>query len=195
MTYGIVYTITNRTNHKQYVGQTVQPIEIRWTQHVSDALSKTGRCLALHNAIRKYGRDAFDVEAVIACDDQAELDRVEVMAIQAGNTLAPHGYNLRTGGGHGRHSDESKARMSIAQKARVISPEHRDKIAASHRGKKHGPASPERRARIGAANKGKPGWNKGKHLSPEHRAKISAAQKGKKHSPEARAKMSVAKKW
>lgn len=83
---------------------------------------------------------------------------------------------------------ETRAKLSSIQLARTdrkpITPEHREKIAASRRGKKQGPHSPEHRAAIAAAHLGK----KRGPLSEEHRQKIAAGNTGKRMSPEATAK-------
>lgn len=34
---GIIYSITNTVNGKKYIGQTVRPLEKRWTQHQRDS--------------------------------------------------------------------------------------------------------------------------------------------------------------
>jgi hypothetical protein len=58
---------------------------------------------------------------------------------------------------------------------------------ASCRGIKRAPFSPEHRAKISA-------WHKGKKHSPETRANMSAAQRGKKMSPEAIEKSASARR-
>lgn len=80
---------------------------------------------------------------------------------------------------------ESRLRQSAAQKGRVVSQETRAKIAAALRGQ---PASPEKGQRISAALKGK----KRGPRSPEVRAKISAANRGKVRTPEQIARLTVA---
>ena len=102
---------------------------------------------------------------------------------------------------------ETRAKMSAAQRART--PEYREKIAASKRGK---PRSPETRAKISVATKGyrhtfearlkmsiagrgRPSTRKGTSLSPEHRAKLNGRipwNKGKRLTDEHRANLSVA---
>lgn len=189
--YGAIYTITNKLNGKQYVGQTTQPIEKRWAQHVTYAsIGGKKECSALWNAIRKYGPDAFDVEVIATCDTQEELDRVEVLEIKARNTLSPGGYNLQTGGGNGKPSAEVRAKMSAAQKGkkrRPLSLETRAKMSAARKGKKPKPLSPEARAKLSAALVGKT-------TSQETRTKISERLKGHSVSPETRTKMSATRK-
>jgi hypothetical protein len=93
------------------------------------------------------------------------------------------------GGSH--FTDEQKAKISAALKAKLghpQSPETRAKIAAAKKGRPGHPQSPETRAKIAAVNKGK-------KFSPETRAKISAAKVGRTVvSLEARKKIS-AKLW
>jgi hypothetical protein len=93
------------------------------------------------------------------------------------------------GGSH--FTDEQKAKISAALKAKLghpQSPETRAKIAAAKKGKPGHPQSPETRVKIATVNKGK-------KFSPETRAKISAAKVGRTVvSLEARKKIS-AKLW
>lgn len=221
--YGVIYTATNRVNGKQYVGQTTESVEKRWMKHVSDANRNRKReCRVLNNAIRKYGSEAFDVEAIIACDSKEELDRMEVMAIASGDTLVPSGYNLKTGGNAGgRPGAETRAKTSAALMGHSTSQETRAKISASNTGKSHSsdtrarisavqkgkpkrPLSAETRAKISVANKGRAisrehrdklsEAHRGKVLSLEHRIRIGAANKGKVRSPETRAKISQTKR-
>lgn len=113
----------------------------------------------------------------------------------------------------GSHASlETRAKLSAAKKGRILTPEHRAKIAASlmgnhntlgyrpspetraklsaiHLGKSH-PVSPETGAKISAALKGRV-------FSDEWKAKISTALLGRKRGPvseEVRAKMSIARK-
>lgn len=208
MTYGTIYVVTNKVNHKQYVGQTTRPVEKRWVDHVSSATTKMrGGCRVFSRAIRRYGPDAFVVETVASCDNQPALDMMEEYFIWDLETLAPYGYNLKTGGGNGKHHAETRAKitetlmghsvssgarakMSAAHKGKTLSPEHVAKLSAVRQGHI---VSPETRDKISMAQKGR----KRRPLSLEHRAKIGAGLTGKKRgprSPETRAKLSVANK-
>jgi group I intron endonuclease len=92
-----------------------------------------------------------------------------------------------------KFSDEHKAKLSLAAKARKDgnrlwlgrkhSPETKAKIAAASRGRK---LSVESKLKLSAAHKGR-------IISAETRAKISAAAMGRKHSVETRKKMSLSK--
>lgn len=55
---GLIYTFTNKENGKEYVGQTIQPIEVRDYAHYYEAFNqnKGGK---FNNALRKYGKGGF----------------------------------------------------------------------------------------------------------------------------------------
>lgn len=109
----IIYLATNIVNGKQYVGQTVRTLDRRRNQHYSDAKRQTCNII-FHNAIRKYGENAFIWEVVKEYNDVTILDEAEKRCIALLNTLSPNGYNLMTGGSNGTHSEETKRKMSEA---------------------------------------------------------------------------------
>lgn len=103
------------------------------------------------------------------------------------------------GGPSGRiFTDETRHKMSIANKGKKKSPESIAKTAAANRGRKH---SPEAIAKISEFQKGKKKSpesvikmseaKKGKERSPEHCANLSKSHMGKKLSLETIAKMSA----
>lgn len=162
-----IYIITNDVNGKRYVGQTIKPVAIRFSQHVS--VSRPGvRGSALHRAIAKYGRAAFTVSTIATCETKVRADELECAWI--GFTRSDSrdvGYNLTEGGGGivGLvHTPESRAKMSAARKGKPHTAEHRARIGAAHRGK----------------------------VVPRDVVERSAAAKrGSKHTAEAKAKISA----
>lgn len=58
-----VYKLTNKENGKIYIGITNQGVTIRWYKHCSDAIYGNSN-FPIHNAIRKYGKDNFQVEVI-----------------------------------------------------------------------------------------------------------------------------------
>lgn len=107
---GEIYSITNRQTGKCYIGQTLthrknrgKYIEFgtlgRFKDHVSEAICNTKKkqCWYLNSAIRKYGKEEFDVECIEVCDRNV-LDERERFYIQQYNSLYPNGYNLTKGG-------------------------------------------------------------------------------------------------
>lgn len=171
---GVIYVATNRKNGKQYVGQAVSHLagsgrawgsNRRWQKHVKCAQSGKTECRLLECAIRKYGPESFTVEDVLECDI-SDLNQGEIDFIEKLNTLAPHGYNLMTGGGNGRHhSLETRKKISVVGKGRIHSDETKKKIGLGNSGKT---VSDETRERIGAKSKCR-------NISEEHRDRIEAA--------------------
>lgn len=88
---GIIYMFTSPSN-KSYIGQTIQALEARRSQHVHSKC-----CRLLHHAIAKYGINNFKCEVLTECSDD-ELNENEAFFIKKYNTLTPNGYNLTTGG-------------------------------------------------------------------------------------------------
>lgn len=121
--YGIVYRITNLVNGKRYHGQTVNPKE-RWPHH----LRGDSHCVALRNAIRKYGRNNFLFEVIAEAANKEELDLLEVQYVVT--SLCPVGYNIREGGGNGRPSLETRRKMSLSGKEAQNRPEVRARNSA-----------------------------------------------------------------
>ena len=57
-----VYVIVNQINGKMYVGSTERELKIRWQKHL--VKTNEGSLCTLHKAIRKYGRDNFDIRMI-----------------------------------------------------------------------------------------------------------------------------------
>ncbi|MFL2134932.1 GIY-YIG nuclease family protein [Ruoffia sp. FAM 24228] len=129
MTYGVIYLITNQINGKQYVGQTIQPIETRFRQHCNNRQYFS----LLTHSINKYGKDNFTVEEIDFASNEDELNEKEIYWISKLETLSPNGLNL-DGGGLGC----------------IASEETRIKMGNSRRGKKH---TKETKVKIGKASK------------------------------------------
>jgi group I intron endonuclease len=127
MAYGIIYIATNTVNGKQYVGQTRYSLKIRWQLHLRAI--RDGSTSALHQAIRKYGVEAFEIKQLDSAETLKDLNDKEVLHISQLRTLAPGGYNLTTGGETRLFSVEAKRKMSMAAIGRVPSDETRAKIS------------------------------------------------------------------
>uniref|UniRef100_A0A6C0KKY4 GIY-YIG domain-containing protein n=1 Tax=viral metagenome TaxID=1070528 RepID=A0A6C0KKY4_9ZZZZ len=107
---GHIYLITNVQLNKKYVGQTLshrknrnkyRPFGYigRFKDHISEAIcnTKKNQCTYLNNAIRLYGKEAFEVELITTCLKE-QTDEYEMKYIKEYNTLYPNGYNLTKGG-------------------------------------------------------------------------------------------------
>lgn len=88
-----IYKITNKLNNKVYIGQTIRPIDERFHRHITDAMNNI---LDTHfaRAIRKYGKENFDIELIDTANDQNELNLKEQYWIRYhDSTNGNKGYN------------------------------------------------------------------------------------------------------
>lgn len=67
--------------------------------------------ITVRNAIRKYGKDAFEVCPLLTCKIE-DMTLYEDQFIASLNTLVPNGYNLKGAGRCGRASDVTRKKMS-----------------------------------------------------------------------------------
>lgn len=163
-----LYQYTNRINGKSYIGIT-DNIERRRSQHKG----ANGGSRLFHRAIHKYGWDAFKFRILAYLDSIDESARMEHEAIKSFSTLAPSGYNLNSGKPGAKYSgplsQESREKISAAQKGKIISDETRKKISQSLTGELNG--------------------KYGKPMSEDNKRKLIESRKGKKTSPEVIQKM------
>ena len=96
---GFIYKITNTINSKSYIGQTIQNVKERFYQHCATKCSKVVSNMAIHRAIKKYGKSNFTVE-VIEEIDSANLNDRERYWIKYYNSYN-NGYNSTKGGQDG----------------------------------------------------------------------------------------------
>ena len=176
---GSIYLIRNTVNGKCYIGQTYRDVETRvFKEHLRGHPSN---CRLLSNAVKKHGANNFTYEILHDGIIPEFLDDLEREAIEKFNTIAPHGYNLTTGGNSGGSpSEETRRKISTTLKGKTFSEETRRKISEANKGRKH---SEEFRRKLSEANTGENHPNYGKSLSEETRRKISEAHKGKKRRP------------
>ena len=112
---GKIYLITCTVNGKIYVGQTVQPLKVRWWRHCADARRDSPRKLLIDRAIAKHGKDAFTIEVIDTATTHEELDRLELSHIERLRANDSEvGYNLAKGGGGCsgyKHTEESRRKL------------------------------------------------------------------------------------
>lgn len=152
--YGIIYKITNQINGKIYIGQTVQPLQRRFKQHISMALRNLPNLSHIHlyAAIRQYGPQAFNIEQIDSASSRNELNQKEqywITTLQTLNTAV--GYNCAYGG-QGNVAYERLLAGAAKRKGRKMTEETRRKISLANKGK---PKSAEHK----------------KHLSEHHHLK------------------------
>lgn len=143
---GRLYILRNVTNGKCYVGQTIVPLKRRLKNH---KISSS----AIGNAIRKYGIDSFEIIEFAGIPEHL-LDDLETGMIIKLNSVAPSGYNIMLGGQKKRHappvSDETRRKMSKAQKGKKRSPEVVEKMRQVRLGTKR---TKEQKQRMSVAGK------------------------------------------
>lgn len=161
-----VYIHTNKINFKRYVGITCQKPERRWRNGDGYKKHKYFWC-----AIKKYGWDNFEHEIVASCLTEDEAKNFEIILIKELQTNnGAYGYNQTNGGdGVGGYivSEETKRKISAANKGKVLSEASKRKVSQSKMGH---PTSEETRKKIGEKHKRDA-------LSPETLRKMSESQK------------------
>jgi group I intron endonuclease len=159
MPVGYIYRIDNLENGKFYIGQTIQTLQKRWNDHVSDTKNLSDE-MVIHLAMRKYGVNMFTMEPIhtVECETKTELKKqLNEIEIQVIEQLRPE-YNTAKGGlGHtgvivrrfgsdnhfyGKtHTEESRQRISESNKGRFLgiklSEETKRKMSECKKGDKH----------------------------------------------------------
>ena len=180
----LVYCIKNTVNNKEYIGLTTRTLEKRWKQHIYESNKQDSWewNTPLGNAIKKYGKDSFQVFVLEHCNSIDEMKQKEIQLIKERKSLASeNGYNLSFGG-DGRLgyklSEETKQKISQGNLGKVMSADARYKMSV-------------------AAKKrcvGKPSPMDGKKHTDESKQKIVSFLTGRKQSEETKRKRSESMK-
>src|SRR3990167_6897535 len=162
----MIYCITNLVNGKRYVGQTKNLVR-RKKQHFTEAPKRCDHPMA--RAVRKYGRENFEIKIIEECDDSI-VDERERFWIALYRTIEHYlGYNCEDGGNACKSlSEETKHKISESRKRwwASLSEDERESYRIGLRG--HRELTVQQRIRASEVRKGIP-------KSAEHKAKISAA--------------------
>lgn len=115
----VIYKITNLVNNKIYIGQTINYDErVRHHKQIAFRENSKERDKPLYRAIRKYGVDNFKFEIIDEASNIDELNAKEIHWIAYYDCCVDgnKGYNLDKGGKNGLKSEETKRKISEAQK-------------------------------------------------------------------------------
>ena len=144
----VIYTHTNKTNGKVYVGLTSMKPEERWR---NGKRYKEGT--HFRNAIDKYGWDSFEHKVIKENLTKEEAIYWEQHYISFYNSAdRQYGYNMSIGGEHGGHPQTVETREKIS------------KNCSGFKGKKHTDESLEKMRK---AKSGENHPNYGKHFSED----------------------------
>lgn len=192
---GCNYRIYCKATNKNYIGQYKKDDpKSRINRHWNDAEKRNSSC-AIHQAMRKYGKEQFEVFVEGLCESQEELDKKEDELITKYKSMInENGYNM-VRGGKGRapnfnHKEEHKKKMSEFMKNRVVLDETKEKIRQSRIGTTC-PWDDEKRARVAESSRVNA---TGVIFSEERKRKIGEKSKGRVHSDETKKNMSEKRK-
>jgi len=194
-----IYKITS-PNGKIYIGQSVE-IARRKSYY------KRGKCSGqplIYNSLKKYGWEAHKFEVLCECKED-ELNDLEVYYIELYQSFnSKFGLNLQSGGSVGKHSEETKLKISKANTGKKASIETRKKQSDSWKGRV---VSENARKNMREGQKGRV-WSEEQkkavsdgirrmYANGYDKSKISGEKNyffGKKHSEETKRKISEARK-
>jgi group I intron endonuclease len=109
---GIIYKVTNKINGKVYIGQTIQSLEQRKSEHKSDAFVRNRGCY-FHNALRKYRWNSFEWMVIDESDDINKLNELEKKYIKKYDSINKNfGYNLTEGGLNSKPNNITRQKIS-----------------------------------------------------------------------------------
>jgi len=94
---GWLYRIVCKPTGQIYYGITVRSVFQRWNAHVSEAKTKDIDN-PIKSAIRRFGKDAFDVEEIAFIYSNKDLKQLEKEFIEEFQTQYPRGLNANMGG-------------------------------------------------------------------------------------------------
>ena len=129
-----IYKITNATNGKCYIGQTVN-FRKRKRNHFNYLRNNKHHNTYLQRAFNKYGEKNFDIQFLESCSIDM-LDDLECKYIELYQSMVnKNGYNLLTGGQKYRtFSLEVRSRMSEIRKRYKMTKEHCLNISKGRKG-------------------------------------------------------------
>jgi group I intron endonuclease len=109
-----IYKFTHIENGKCYIGQTIQDPNQRRLEHIADS-RYTAKTYHFHNALRKYGIDAFTFDVIDSATSLDDLNKLEEKYVLLFDSIN-NGYNIRNPGDNKTHNPASIERMRESQR-------------------------------------------------------------------------------
>jgi len=162
---GYIYSITNTSNGKRYIGSTGD-INDRWKSHRNMLKRGKHHCSHLQSSYNKWGADVFEYEILLHCDTSIMFHMEELSFDIFRSTGLFNTKPTACGGAHrkgAKLSDETKEKLSNLNKGKKFAlgvkhtDEARKNMSVAHIGKKYPnrkkpePKSPETRAKQAAS--------------------------------------------
>ena len=149
--YFTIYQVTNLVNNKIYIGK-------HQTTNLDDGYFGSGA--ALKKALKKYGKESFKKEILCIFDNDTSMNEKEKELITEEFVSRSDTYNMGVGGEGGPHfkgkkhsaetkqlisinstgklhTIESRAKISEANRRRIVKQETKDKISQKATGRRH----------------------------------------------------------
>lgn len=167
----------------RYIGQTIQSLNLRLSQHCGD-MREPKYSTNWIKSLKKMGLKPT-IELIISVETQDSADLIEILLIAFYRSVGCRLTNNSLGGkGYAIMSEEQKKRISISRKGWKMSDEQKAKISSFRKGKI---LSKETRDRMSTAKKGV----KRPPRTPEVIEKTAAKLRGRKRTLETRTKISL----
>lgn len=128
-----VYIHRNKSNNKVYIGQTCQPLNIRWRKNGTGYQGST----KFWHAIQKYGWDNFEHKIIAKNLTKEQANELEKAMIKFYNsTDNDYGYNIQSGGNDHSMTQETKDKISQTKLSQHnhISMEQRQQMQKLYKG-------------------------------------------------------------
>ena len=109
---GYIYKITNKVNGKSYIGKTERTIQRRFQEHCHEAYEERSYDRPLYRAIRKYGKENFEVTELEQTDQAEER---EIYWINFYKTYGANGYNATKGGEGKKHYNHEEILKALQE--------------------------------------------------------------------------------
>lgn len=155
---GIIYKVTNKITGLIYIGKTKYSLCQRFCGIYNDfyghyiAAFKNNCRYKFHNALRKYGKENFNIEIIDSTEDLIDLNKREIFWIGYYDSYN-NGYNMTPGGDSWTEYNKSLKGKSLDERFGITkSTKIKQKISNTLMGHKH---SNETKIKIGLGNKGK----------------------------------------